>query len=420
MKAVAVFPGTKRIDLIDQPVEKTLPASGVRLKMLEVGICGTDKEIASFQYGTPPEGSDYLVIGHESLAEIEETGPGANIFAEGDLVVSMVRRPCQHPECRPCRLGRQDFCVTGDYRERGIEGIHGFMTGHVIDDEKYLHRVPGELRDVGVLVEPLTIAEKAFFQLDTVHKRLPGNMQHDLAESGRHHTALILGAGPVGVLGCMALRTRGYTTGVFSRESPESTKAKITKAVGARYISAGDHTLQQVAEELGNIDVIYEATGASGLAFDAIQYLGTNAVFIFTGVPGRKGPVSVNTALLMRNMVLKNQVVLGTVNAGANAYEAAIASLSAFMQRWPDAVHSLITGRHPLEAFRDFFLQAKSAASRMSSDWLHQPRNESDGGRVEIQRPIPANTGLRNHRRSPYGRACGEERIHRFHVLPQF
>jgi threonine dehydrogenase-like Zn-dependent dehydrogenase len=356
MKAVAVFPGTKRIDLIDQPAQENIPASGVRLKLLEVGICGTDKEIASFQYGTPPEGSDHLIIGHESLAEIEELGADAAKFKKGDLVVSMVRRPCHHPECTPCRLGRQDFCITGDYIERGIKGINGFMTGHVVDGEQYLHKVPHELRDVAVLVEPLTIAEKAFFQLDFVQHRLPSHLQHQPPHSERPHNALVLGAGPVGLLGAMALVVKGYRTSVFSREASDSKKAHITKAIGARYFSAEQYNLPKIAEEIGNIDVIYEATGASGLAFDAIKYMGMNSVFIFTGVPGRKAPISVDTSLLMRNMVLKNQVVLGTVNAGSDAYDKAIQSIGTFKQRWPDAVHSLITGRHPIEAYRDLLL----------------------------------------------------------------
>jgi glucose 1-dehydrogenase len=353
MKAVAVFPGTKRIDLIDQPSPAEVPPSAVRLKMLEVGICGTDKEIASFQYGTPPRGSDHIIIGHESLAEIEEVGSGVRNFSKGDLVVSMVRRPCNHPECTPCRLGRQDFCVTGDYIERGIKEINGFMTGDVVDEEKYLHKVPHELREIAVLTEPLTIAEKAFFQLDTVQKRLPGNMQHRGIKSGRAHNALILGAGPVGLLGCMALLVRGYNTSIFSREDSKSKKAQIVTSMGGKYFSGEEYQLPQIAKEIGNIDVIYEATGASALAFDAMQYVGINGVFIFTGVPGRKGPIKVNTDLLMRNMVLKNQMVFGTVNAGANAYDAAIQSLGEFMKRWPDAVRSLITGRYPIDAYQD-------------------------------------------------------------------
>ena len=179
--------------------------------MLDVGICGTDKEIASFQYGTPPEGSEYLVIGHESLGEIVEAGPGVSKLKQGDLVVATVRRPCNHPECMACRAGRQDFCYTGDFTERGIKERHGYMAEFVVEEERYLNLVPRELRDVAVLVEPLTIAEKSLTQLRQIQQRLPwdcfskpGNIPND------GHRAVVLGAGPVGLLGAMALVIGGF------------------------------------------------------------------------------------------------------------------------------------------------------------------------------------------------------------------
>ncbi len=141
--------------------------------MLEVGICGTDKEICRFEYGTPPEGSDYLIIGHESLGEVVEVGPAVEYLKAGDLVVTMVRRPCTHPECRPCRTGHQDFCSTGDFTERGIKGRHGFMAEYVVDEAEYMHVVLPACREVAVLVEPLTIATKALTQALKVLQRLP-------------------------------------------------------------------------------------------------------------------------------------------------------------------------------------------------------------------------------------------------------
>ena len=165
MKAIAVIPGKREVKLIQQEEPRVTSTSQVKLRMLEAGVCGTDKEICAFQYGTPPQGCDYLVIGHESLGEVVEVGSAVTRVKPGDLVVPMVRRPCPHDYCPACRSDRQDFCFTGDFRERGIKEAHGFMTEFVVDHEKYMNPVPKELRDVAVLVEPLTIAEKGLVQV---------------------------------------------------------------------------------------------------------------------------------------------------------------------------------------------------------------------------------------------------------------
>ena len=159
MKAIAVTPVAKQIGIIDQPEPKLVSPTDVKLRMIEAGVCGTDREICAFEYGTPPIGSERLVIGHESLGEVVEVGAKVTRVKVGDLVVPMVRRPCQHDDCMACRSNRQDFCFSGDFTERGIKQQHGFMAQFVVDDEKYMNPVPGNLRDVAVLVEPLTIAE---------------------------------------------------------------------------------------------------------------------------------------------------------------------------------------------------------------------------------------------------------------------
>ena len=357
MRAVAVFPGKRQVQLIEQEPPPLASPTAVRLRMLEVGVCGTDREICAFQYGTPPAGSEHLVIGHESLGQVVEVGPEVTRLARGDLVVTMVRRPCPHAECVACRAGRQDFCFTGDFSERGIKNLHGFMTETVVDDERYMHLVPPALRDVAVLVEPLTIAEKALIQVDQVQQRLPWACAVEPGKPRRAcHRAVVLGAGPVGLLGAMALAAAGYDTAVYSRERAPNPKADLVAAIGGHYYSAEETSMERLAAQVGNIDLVYEATGASSIAFQMMEVIGTNGVFVFTGVPGRKAPIEVDTDVIMRNLVLKNQVVFGTVNAGHEAFEAAIRDLTLFQQRWPAAVRSLITGRYPVEAYRDLLL----------------------------------------------------------------
>lgn len=344
MKAVAVFPAERRFSVVDHPEPRLSSPSQIKLRMLDVGICGTDKEIVSFNYGTPPPGSPYLIIGHESLGEVVETGAAVIRFKPGDLGVPTVRRPCDDPNCIACRSGRQDFCYTGRFTERGINQRHGYMTEFVVEEEGYVNPVPHALREVAVLVEPLTIAEKGVTQLWEVQQRLPW------AEAGRNsHRAVVLGGGPVGLLGAMKLVHEGFDTTVYSRTPAASDLQDLVTAFGAKFIHAESAGPEQLAQIVGNIDVVYEAVGASQLAFEVLPHLGTNGVFIFTGVPGRKGPVSIDTDTLMRDFVLKNQVVFGTVNASLQSFADAISDLRVFLERWPSAVHSLISRRFPID-----------------------------------------------------------------------
>lgn len=360
MQAVAVERDAMRVRLVDHPQPQLASARDVELQILDVGVCGTDREIARFEYGTPPPGSPYLVIGHECVAEVVRASSDASKFAPGDLVIPMVREPCPVASCRACRAGRQDFCETDGFTERGIRGRHGYMTERVVVAEHYLLPVPTALRNVAVLVEPLTIAEKALTQIEALQQRLPWIQPGsppgtELAPDGTsaRQRALVLGAGPVGLLGAMALAAAGFDVFVYSREAAGGPKSAIVERIGAHYVSARDHALADLPGLVGKLDVTYEATGASQFAFQALSVLGPNGVFVFTGVPGRKGPVALDTDRVMRELVLRNQVVLGTVNAGHGAFERAIRDLAIFHTRWPDALTGLITARHQPEHFAD-------------------------------------------------------------------
>jgi len=361
MKAIAVFPAKRDVKLITSNPPKLEHPTQVKLRILEIGICGTDREICAFQYGTPPPGADHLVIGHESLGEVVEVGSAVSRVKVGDLAVLRVRRPCPHATCVACRAGRQDFCYTGDFTERGIKGAHGFLTEFVVDDERYMNPVPAALRDVAVLVEPLAIGEKALLQLWQVQQRLPWACPVTPGKPPAVcHTAVVLGAGPVGLLGAMALIANGFKTWIYSRGLPTDPQAIFAQAIGATYACSQIETPEQLADRLGNIDLVYEATGAAQISFQLMEVLGTNGVFVFTGIPGRKGPIELDADRIMRNLVLKNQIVYGTVNAGPLAFEVAIKDLGTFMQRWPDAVRSLITGRYPIEQAPELLLGSSS------------------------------------------------------------
>lgn len=361
MKAVAVFPEQRKVRVIDHPEPHITSPDQVRFRMLDIGICGTDKEICQFEYGTPPAGSDYLIIGHEALGEVVEVGKEVRGIRPGDLVVPTVRRPCADPTCRSCTVGHQDFCYTDGFTERGIKGLHGFMTEMVVEQERYLHPVPGYLRDVAVLVEPLTIAEKALTQTLWLmqHQHRPPWIHADTPAKawGQELSALVLGAGPVGILGAMALLVQGFRTYVYSREQAPDKRISLVTALGATYLSTEQVPLSRLVERIGNIDLVYEAVGHSSFALSVLGELGMNGIYILTGVPGPQALMEVEPGKLLRNMVLKNQVVLGTVNAGDEAFTAAIEDLATFSRRWPHVLRALIAGWYPIEEAPDLILR---------------------------------------------------------------
>ncbi len=352
MKSLAVFPSSREVRLIDTPEPVIAAPTEVKLSILEAGICGTDREITSFQYGTPPADSPHLVIGHEALGEVIDVGSDVTGLARGDLAVLMVRRPCPHGHCAPCRRGRPDFCITGDFTERGIKGAHGYMTEFVVDDQRYMVKVPKELRQVAVLLEPLTVAEKAAEQVRALAARLPGELKNDPSNL----RAVVLGAGPIGLLGAMKLVNAGVHTWVYSRDNADSPNVKIVSAIGARFVSSAEHTPSELAKMVGHISVVYEATGAAKVSFDVLSVLGVNGVFIFTGVPGVVAPIEIDAERIMRNLVLNNQVICGTVNAGRAAFEEGVQDLASFITRFPAAVNAMITARVALADARDAVL----------------------------------------------------------------
>ena len=360
MKAVAVVPSQREVRLLDHPQPSLAADTQVRVRSLDVGICGTDREICTFVYGAPPKGNDYLVLGHESLGQIIEVGSAVKNLKPGDLVVPSVRRPCPDANCRPCRAGQQDFCATGEFVERGINQVHGYMTEQYVEESQYLNFVPAALRDLAVLSEPLTIAEKGLAQAWQVQQRLPWACTEPGQPRGRGLRAVVLGAGPIGILGAMKLVVEGFDTTVYSRSPKPNAKAALVESFGAKYLSSGEVTPAQLARQTGNIDLVYEAVGQAELSFAILEVLGQNGVFIFTGIPAPEGGITVPGSQLMRNIVLKNQAIVGTVNADRAAFEGAIADLGEFQKRWPHSLAKIITARHRVENFREL-LTGKAA-----------------------------------------------------------
>lgn len=340
MQAVVVSTKDRTVRTVRRATPRAPTGTEVLLRTLEVGICGTDREIASFEYGTPPPGASELVIGHEALAEVVDVGPDVSWARRGELVVPMVRRPCRSPRCAACRHERSDFCTTGEFTERGIVRADGYLSEYFLEHELYLVPVPRVLEEVAVLVEPLSVAAKAAEEFDSVHGRLSFEVSRP--------RGLVLGAGPVGLLGAMTLRARGLETFLFSREHDDDPRAALVRALGATYISSQQTSVENLSSRIGKVDLVFEAVGVPEVAFGAFPVLAPNGVYVMSGVPAQRGPVSAELSRWMRSLVLKNQVILGTVNAGRPTYEDSVRMLEQFMTLFPEPVRALIR-RVPLD-----------------------------------------------------------------------
>jgi threonine dehydrogenase-like Zn-dependent dehydrogenase len=355
MQVVVALPGARELRLVERPEQWVLGPHHARVRVLDVGVCGTDREIARFEYGTPPPGSEELVLGHEALGEVLEVGAEVRELAVGQLVVPSVRRPCSHPGCRPCRSQRPDMCASGEYLERGIQRADGYLAEQFVEDVQYLQPVPAELRQVGVLVEPLSLAERAMAQYWSLQSRLPWLRPGQANELN----AVVIGAGPVGLLGALVLTSHGFRVTVVSRGEGPDARSNFAESLGPAFLSSDGCNVDAMVGHIGPIDLVYEASGASPFAFKFMERLAENGVFIFTGVPGRKAPVEFDAAKVMRNVALKNQLVFASVASSRADYAAAVTDLVLFRRRWRDALQSLISGRTPVEGFREL-LQGES------------------------------------------------------------
>ena len=347
MRAVAMFPKEKVIKVVDRPAPTIERDRQVRLRMLEVGVCGTDHEIARFEYGVPPAGEPYLVMGHESLAEVVEVRNGSKL-KPGDLVVTTVRRPCGKPECRPCHHDRPDFCTTGDYTERGIKGRHGFMTDEVIDDDKNMHVVPRSLADIAVLTEPLTIAEKGLIELDSVLTRMPW-VDPEKAES-RGLNAVVLGAGPGGSAGRDgAARARLQDLGLLAR-------ARLERAGGlGREGGRPVHLLERASGRRSGETCRQRRSHlrGDGLGEPRLRGHARDRRQRRLHLHGRSGSQDRGDARRTRRSCAtwssRTRCSTARSTPVLPRSSASIADLAKFEARWPEQVRALITGHYPPE-----------------------------------------------------------------------
>jgi threonine dehydrogenase-like Zn-dependent dehydrogenase len=341
MRALTVIPGTPDTAKI-QEVPDPEPADGdLLVHGLAVGVCGTDKEIVRGDFGSAPPGRERLTLGHESLGRVEQAPAGSD-FAVGDLVAGVVRRPDPVP-CGACAHGEWDMCRNGRYTERGIKELDGYASETWTVPAQYAVKVASHLGLSGVLTEPTSVVAKAWEQIDRIGQRAWFEPR----------TVLVTGAGPIGLLAAMVGVQRGLDVHVLDQIT-DGPKPGLVHDLGATY-HHGD--LAAMAEE-ARPDVVIEATGAGSVVLDAIAETSSYGIVCLTGVsPGGKR-LRVDAGGLNRELVLENDVIVGSVNANLRHYEAAATVLADADPSW---LERLITTRVPLA-------EAPTAFGRAGSD----------------------------------------------------
>src|SRR5947208_7300564 len=328
MLALVAQPGHAHTTRIEEVPALHAREGEVLVRTLEVGVCGTDREISEGLFGIPPQGEPVLVLGHEALAVVERTGYG---FTRGELVTATVRRSCGH--CLACAEDAPDSCLTGDYSERGVTRLHGYARELVAEDPAQLVVIPKSLGRLGVLAEPTSICERALRHARTIGGRQPWQLER----------ALVIGAGAIGLLMTYLLRLAGVEVWTASLE-PEN---ELVEQSGARYMSTHDDELSKLAK----FDLVVQPAGHAHSMAQTLSLLRRSGVACLLGIDPRVQTVELDGPVLGVDTILENRVLFGSVNAHRQDWLAAVDDLDRARERWPEALEQFGTPRLPLGRF---------------------------------------------------------------------
>lgn len=352
MKAIAFDPGRRDLKIVERPEPRITRPDEVKLQMIRVGVCGTDRERIAEGKAKPPEGLKDIVIGHENMGRVVETGTGVTSVKTGDLAAFTIRRGCG--ECIPCNAGRPDMCRTGKYRDRGLVGIDGFNAEYAVDREEYIVKVPEGLARSGVLLEPMSVVEKAITEAVRLQfARLPDALASPDWLYGKK--ALVAGIGNIGLLAALALRVRGaevYGLDVVESSSP---RVKWLLGIGGYYIDGRNVKPEKVDDIIGPIDIAVEAAGVPGLEFGLFDTLARDGIYVVAGIPSEElhgGKVVVHGAELMNRLVRMNLLVFGSVSSAPGHFRAGIDDFIKAEYRWKGHLQKMITAEFEYTDFK--------------------------------------------------------------------
>ena len=339
MRAIVVTPERDAPHV--REIERPEPDPGEALvRILRVGIDGTDHEVIAGGHGGYPEGQSHLVLGHEAIGVVEDpNGTGLDV---GQVVVPTVRRPVEGGSTEYFERGEPDMAPEGDYVERGIAGAHGFMAEYVTSPAEFLVPVPSAFAETGFLIEPISNVEKAL----------------SLARASRSgfewtpESAMVLGNGPLGLLSVGLLDAAGFDRlyCLGRRDRPDPT-IDIVERLGATYVDSREHSLREISGVHEPMDLVIEATGHAPHAFETVDLLAPNGVGALLGIPGDHS-LSLDAGRLHRELVLSNKALVGSVNSSVPHFRTALDTLAAFPDWLAEAV---ITDAFALEAVESAF-----------------------------------------------------------------
>ncbi|OXM75123.1 MULTISPECIES: glucose 1-dehydrogenase [Amycolatopsis] len=335
MRAVTVRPGQAHSLTVAEVPDPSPAAGELLVDGLALGICGTDREILSGEYGWAPPGRDHLVLGHESLGRVRQA-PGDSGFAAGDLVAGVVRRPDPVP-CGACAHGQFDMCRNGRYTERGIKELDGYGSTSWTVEAAYAVRLDPGLEQAGVLMEPASVVAKAWDQIDRVGHRAWFDPR----------TVLVTGAGPIGLLAALLGSQRGLDVHVLDRVT-SGPKPRLVSDLGATYHHEDLETLSRKLQP----DVVVEATGAGPVVVAAMTVTGPYGIVCLTGVSSSGRRLPVDAGGFNREVVLENDALLGSVNANRDHFRIAADALAKADRGW---LSRLISRRVPLARAEEAF-----------------------------------------------------------------
>jgi threonine dehydrogenase-like Zn-dependent dehydrogenase len=343
--ALVTQPGHAHTTRVEEVPAVPVREGEIPVRTLEVGVCGTDREISEGLFGAAPANERVLVLGHEALAVVERSGYG---FSRGDLVTATVRRSCGH--CIACAEAAPDSCLSGDYSERGITRLHGYARELVAEDPTELVAIPKSLGRLGVLAEPTSICERALRHARAIGGRQPWQLER----------ALVVGAGAIGLLMTYLLRLADVEVWTASLEAGND----LVEHSGASYVSTRDHDLS----ELGTFDLVIEAAGNAHLMAQTLGQLRRSGVACMLGIDPRAQTVEIDGRTLGVDLILENRVLFGSVNAQRQDWLAAVADLDRVHERWPEALDRFVKVRVELDRFEEAFDHRDGKATLVLSE----------------------------------------------------